>query len=444
MTTNKQTTLKKEVECNGIGLHSGKPVEMKLRPAPVDTGIVFVRTDLPGKPKVRAITENITGTLRATTLKENGAEVSTIEHLMAALAMKHVDNCFVEMSSIEPPVGDGSAQTFVEAIDKAEIEEQAADRAVYVVDKEFAYTNGDRYIKVEPYDGFKVSFTSINPHPLLGRQELVIEDKNDDFLKEIAPARTVAFEDEIAKMQKMGLGLGGNIDNVVVFGKDRILSKPRFDNELIRHKILDVIGDMYLLGPIKGHVIGMKSGHAFNDNISRQIANYRNEKAGKVTSTETKSKEVGSNQMITLDIHEIQNILPHRYPMLLVDRVVELDPMKRAVGIKNISFNEPQFMGHFPGNPIMPGVLLIEAMAQVGGVTLLYPQENRGKIAVFAKIDNVRFRRPVVPGDQLRTTAVITKIKGNMGIAHCEGTVDGEPACEGDFFFALMENKKQF
>ena len=346
------------------------------------------------------------------------------------------------MSSIEPPVGDGSAQTFVEAIQKAGKTEQAADRVVYAVDKEFTYTNGDRYIKVEPYDGFKISFTSINPHPLLGRQELVIEDKDDNFLKEIASARTVAFEDEIAKMQKMGLGLGGNLDNVVVFGKDKILSVPRFSNELIRHKILDVIGDMYLLGPIKGHVIGMKSGHAFNDNISRQIATYRNEKKSKAATDVASKSEVGSNHMITLDIHEIQKILPHRYPMLLVDRIVEIDPMHRAVGIKNISFNEPQFMGHFPGNPIMPGVLLIEAMAQVGGVTLLYPQENRGKIAVFAKIDNVRFRRPVVPGDQLRTTAVITKIKGTMGIAHCEGTVDGEPACEGDFFFALMENKK--
>ena len=146
--------------------------------------------------------------------------------------------------------------------------------------------------------------------------------------------------------------------------------------------------------------------------------------------------------MITLDIQEIQKILPHRYPMLLVDRVVELEPMKRAVGIKNITFNEPQFMGHFPGNPIMPGVLLIEAMAQVGGVTLLYPEENRGKIAVFGKIDKARFRRPIKPGDQLVTTAVITKIKGNMGVAHCEGTVDGEPACEGDFFFALAENKQ--
>ena len=271
-----------------------------------------------------------------------------------------------------------------------------------------------------------------------------VEDKDDMLLKEIASARTVAFEEEIEQLRKMGLGLGGTVDNVVVFTRDGgTLSKPRFKDELIRHKILDVIGDMYLLGPIHGHIICMKSGHAFNDNVSRQIDAYRRaheHHSGPVPHSD--KFKVRSKDMITLDIQEIQKILPHRYPMLLVDRIVELEPMKRAVGIKNITINEPQFMGHFPGNPIMPGVLLIEAMAQVGGVTLLYPQENRGKIAVFGKIDKVRFRRPIKPGDQLVTTAIITKIKGNMGVAHCEGTVDGEPACEGDFFFALAENKQ--
>jgi len=243
-------------------------------------------------------------------------------------------------------------------------------------------------------------------------------------------------------MQKMGLGLGGNLENVVVFGKDKLLSVPRFDNELIRHKILDVLGDLYLLGPIKAHIIAMKSGHAFNDNVAKQIDDYRQAEQSKMQKKVKYYTKVRSTNMIALDIREIQKILPHRYPMLLVDRILELEPMKRAVGIKNITMNESQFMGHFPGNPIMPGIMLIEAMAQVGGVALIYPQENRGKIAVFAKIDKVRFRRPITPGDQLVTTAIITKIKGNMGIAHCEGTVDGEPACEGEFFFALQDTKE--
>lgn len=444
MTIEKQHTLKQAASCDGIGLHSGKLVEMTLRPAPVDTGIVFVRTDLEGHPQVHAVASNITATTRATTLTENGASVTTIEHLMAALAILKIDNCYVEMSAAEPPVGDGSAQAFIDEIQKAGIQEQDGERQVYHVDRAFSYYDGDRSIVVLPYEGFRITFTSINPHPLLGTQVLDVEDKGDCFLKEVAAARTVAFEEEIAQLRKMGLGLGGNLDNVVVFGKDKVLSKLRFPDELIRHKILDVIGDMYLLGPIHAHIICMKSGHAFNDNVSRQIDEYRklHEYHPRHQASVQHKSEIRSKAMITLDIQEIQKILPHRYPMLLVDRIIELEPMKRAVGIKNITINEPQFIGHFPGNPIMPGVLLIEAMAQVGGVTLLYPEENRGKIAVFGKIDKVRFRRPIKPGDQLVTTAIITKIKGNMGVAHCEGTVDGEPACEGDFFFALAENKQ--
>ncbi len=444
MTIEKQHTLKQAASCDGIGLHSGKLVEMTLRPAPVDTGIVFVRTDLEGHPQVHAVASNITATTRATTLTENGASVTTIEHLMAALAILKIDNCYVEMSAAEPPVGDGSAQAFIDEIQKAGIQEQDGERQVYHVDRAFSHYDGDRSIVVLPYEGFRITFTSINPHPLLGTQVLDVEDKGDCFLKEVAAARTVAFEEEIAQLRKMGLGLGGNLDNVVVFGKDKVLSKLRFPDELIRHKILDVIGDMYLLGPIHAHIICMKSGHAFNDNVSRQIDEYRklHEYHPRHQASVQHKSEIRSKAMITLDIQEIQKILPHRYPMLLVDRIIELEPMKRAVGIKNITINEPQFIGHFPGNPIMPGVLLIEAMAQVGGVTLLYPEENRGKIAVFGKIDKVRFRRPIKPGDQLVTTAIITKIKGNMGVAHSEGTVDGEPACEGDFFFALAENKQ--
>jgi UDP-3-O-acyl N-acetylglucosamine deacetylase/beta-hydroxyacyl-ACP dehydratase FabZ len=442
MTAEKQHTLQGPVSCDGVGLHSGKLVRMTLKPAPADTGIIFIRTDLDGHPEVRASAELISATTRATTLTENGASVTTIEHVLAALAILKIDNCYIEMDSAEPPVGDGSAQGFIDPILKVGLKEQDRERVYYDIDHVFTHYDGDRSIAVLPYPGFRITFTSINPHPLLGTQVMDVEDKGDTFLREIAPARTVAFEEEIAQLRKMGLGLGGTVDNVVVFTKDGMLSKPRFQDELIRHKILDVLGDMYLLGPIHAHIICMKSGHAFNDNVSRQIVAYRKKQEHRNHHGQcTAANETRSENMITLDIQEIQKILPHRYPMLLVDRIVELEPMKRAVGIKNITFNEPQFMGHFPNNPIMPGVLLIEAMAQVGGVTLLYPEENRGKIAVFGKIDKVRFRRPIKPGDQLVTTAIITKIKGNMGVAHCEGTVDGEAACEGDFFFALAENK---
>ena len=427
----KQQTLAGEVTCNGIGLHSGKPVDLKLLPAPIDTGIVFIRVDLPDKPQIRAITANITSTTKATTLSENGAEVFTIEHVMAALAMTRVDNCFVEMSSPEPPVADGSAEVFVQAILKAGRLSQDKERKVYTVDKPFSFYDKDRYICVLPYDGYRITFTSINPHPMLGTQVFDLECREEQVLREIAPARTVAFVEELETLRKMGMGLGGTTENVVVFDANKILSVPRFKDELIRHKILDVIGDLYLLGAINAHVIAMKTGHAFNAAVAKQIAEYREDKV-----------KVRSENMITLDITEIQKVLPHRYPMLLVDRILELEPMKRAVGIKNISMNESQFMGHFPGNPIMPGIMLIEAMAQVGGVAMLYPQENRGKIAVFGKIDKVRFRRQVVPGDQLVTTAEVTKVRGSMGVINCQGRVDGELACEGEFFFAIVDPKE--
>ena len=270
-----QQTLAAPVSYSGIGLHSGKNVNMCMLPAEADTGIVFIRTDLPDKPEIAAKPANVSSTLKATTLSENGAEVFTVEHLMAALSMMGVDNCRIEMDSPEPPVTDGSSGVFADLILEAGRKTQAAPRKVYTLDRAFAVHQDDRYICVLPYDGYRISFTSINPHPLLGTQYYDIELTEENFLKEIATARTVAFMHEVEQMKKMGLGLGGNTDNVVVFDNTGILSETRFDNELIRHKILDVIGDLYLLGHIKAHVVAVKTGHAFNAELARQIENYR-------------------------------------------------------------------------------------------------------------------------------------------------------------------------
>lgn len=270
-----QQTLAAPVSYSGIGLHSGKNVNMCMLPAEVDTGIVFIRTDMPDKPEISAKPANVSSTLKATTLSENGAEVFTVEHLMAALSMMGVDNCRIEMDSPEPPVTDGSSGVFADLILEAGRKTQAAPRKVYALDRAFAVHQDDRYICVLPYDGYRISFTSINPHPLLGTQYYDIELTEENFLKEIATARTVAFMHEVEQMKKMGLGLGGNTDNVVVFDNTGILSETRFDNELIRHKILDVIGDLYLLGHIKAHVVAVKTGHAFNAELARQIENYR-------------------------------------------------------------------------------------------------------------------------------------------------------------------------
>ncbi len=270
-----QQTLAAPVSYSGIGLHSGKNVNMCMLPAEVDTGIVFIRTDLPDKPEISAKPANVSSTLKATTLSENGAEVFTVEHLMAALSMMGIDNCRIEMDSPEPPVTDGSSGVFADLILEAGRKIQDAPRKVYALDRAFAVHQDDRYICILPYDGYRISFTSINPHPLLGTQYYDIELTEDNFLKEIATARTVAFMHEVEQMKKMGLGLGGNTDNVVVFDNTGILSETRFDNELIRHKILDVIGDLYLLGHIKAHIVAVKTGHAFNAELARQIENYR-------------------------------------------------------------------------------------------------------------------------------------------------------------------------
>ena len=270
-----QHTIGKELSYSGIGLHSGKEVLMTLKPAAENTGIVFVRTDWPGCPQIRALAENVSSTVKATTLSENGAEVFTVEHLMGALAMMEIDNIVIEMSSPEPPVTDGSAKVFCELLEEAGIVEQEAERKVYAVDKAFSVYDNDRYITILPYDGYRISFTSINKHPLLGTQYFDVLLNKETFKKEIMAARTVAFTEELEMLKKLGLGLGGSLENVVVFDKDKILSEPRFEDELIRHKILDVIGDLYLLGPIKGHVIAVKTGHAFNSQIAKQIEAYR-------------------------------------------------------------------------------------------------------------------------------------------------------------------------
>lgn len=270
-----QHTIAREVSYEDIGLHSGKEVLMTLKPAEAGAGIVFVRTDLAGRPVIRAAVDNVSATVRATTLSANGAEVFTVEHLMSALAMLAIDNVIIEMSSPEPPVADGSAKVFVELIKQAGIAEQQAERSVYAVDRCFSVYDGDRFITVLPYDGFRVSFTSVNSHPLLGTQYMDLCLDLATYEKEIMPARTVAFTYELEMLRKMGLGLGGSLENVVVFSEDKLLSEPRFADELIRHKILDLVGDLYLLGPIKAHVIAVKTGHAFNAQIAKKIQSYR-------------------------------------------------------------------------------------------------------------------------------------------------------------------------
>ncbi len=274
MILQKQTTLETAVSYTGIGLHSGREVHAVLKPAPADTGIVFVRTDLPGQPMIHAKAENVTSTLRATTVEENGLRVFTIEHLMSAFHAHRIDNAFVELDSEEPPVADGASLVFFELMAKAGVRELEAERREVIIDKVYRIDDEatGRFVMVVPYDGFRVSFTSLNPHKLIGVQYEDFHIDEETYHKEIAPARTIAYEKEIAQLREMGLGLGGTLESVIVYNDDGWLNPLHFEDELVRHKILDVIGDLRLAGIIRGHVIAAASGHALNTQLAKKIA----------------------------------------------------------------------------------------------------------------------------------------------------------------------------
>ena len=271
----RQTTIKRDVTCFGIGLHSGKNVNMSLKPADPNTGITFVRTDLDERPSIQAVADNVTATVRSTTLEQNGVKVFTVEHVLSALHAHQIDNCIVELDAEEPPVMQGSAIDFFNLINIAGTVEQDAERHELIVDKIYRVddqtSNGRRFIIALPYDGFRVSFTSVNPHPLIGVQYFDLDVDKDSYAREIAPARTIAYENEIEALHKMGLGLGGSLESVIVYNDNGWLNDLLYPDELVRHKILDVIGDLRLTGIFKGHIIAVASGHALNTKLAKLL-----------------------------------------------------------------------------------------------------------------------------------------------------------------------------
>ena len=436
----KQKTIKKSVSLKGKGLHTAGEVELKFSPASIDSGVNFIRTDLPQKTLIKADISSlleIKRSPRRTSIGINDIEIHTIEHLMAALAGLSIDNILIEINNSEIPGLDGSALEFVKVLKEVGICEQDAPRRFISIKEPLIIEKEDTFIAINPDSSFRISYTLHYDNKHLNTEYLNLTINHDVFESQIAPARTFCLEEEVVGLKSMGLGKGADYENTLVVSKKGVLNnKLRFEDEFIRHKISDLIGDLYLLGrPIKGHIIAVKSGHPLNTNLIKRI----HQQLTKEELSGVKSV-YGVNTTGELDISTIMKILPHRYPFLLVDRILSLEKGKRAVGVKNVTVNEEFFVGHFPEKPIMPGVLIIEAMAQVGGVLMLSPEENRGKLAYFLAADKVKFRKTVVPGDQLRIEVDLVRSRPKAGQVKTRAFVDNKLVAESELTFALVES----
>lgn len=422
-----QRTIKKPFKYNGIGLHTGKQVKTEIKPAPVDNGIVFKRIDLDPPVEIPANVDHIheEEIRRNTTITKDGVDIHTVEHLLATASGLQVDNLIVEIDSDEPPEPkDGSCLPLVEAFNSVGFENQGVPARSFKVTSPIAHEEDDIELIALPHDGLRISFTIDYENPHIGTQYASFELNPEVFVNEIAPSRTFALMSDVELLKSEGLIKGGSLENAIVVNDNGLLNKEplRFDDEFVRHKILDIIGDLNLIGnPIEAHVIAVRSGHQSNLRFSKKI--------GEVIKQSRMAAVSGSEKY--WDINVIQEIMPHRYPFLLVDRILELEDKKRVVGLKNITINEPFFSGHFPGRPIMPAVLIIEAMAQVGGVLLLSSVDKPEKYLVyFIGIDKAKFRRPVVPGDQIRFELEMVSLKKRFckmkGVAYVDGKVVAE------------------
>ena len=403
-----QTTISKEHSFQGKGLHTGNNVTLTLKPAPPGSGIKFVRTDLSKPVEIPATINSVPGdadAYRKTTLSNGDASIHTVEHLLAACYGLGIDNMVIEIDADEPPVpSSGSYDAYVKVFKDIGIENQGAPCPVLEIDQPISYRDGDVEISAQPYNGFRISFTIQYPNKHIGTQYASFDIDPEVFEKEISPARTFVLTDDINELRSKGLIKGGTLENAIVFSEEGIVNDEplRFPDECVRHKMLDLIGDLSLIGqPIKGHINAVKSGHFSNLQFVRKLWDLREKQQRRAVA--------GNGEW---DIGMIQEIMPHRYPFLLVDRILELEDRKRVVGIKNVTINEPFFAGHFPGHPIMPAVLIIEAMAQVGGVMLLNTVDNpKRHLVYFTRIDKARFRKPVLPGDQVRFELELVALK---------------------------------
>jgi UDP-3-O-[3-hydroxymyristoyl] N-acetylglucosamine deacetylase/3-hydroxyacyl-[acyl-carrier-protein] dehydratase len=435
MSADAQHTLASAATLEGTSLHTGAKVTLTLKHAPDDHGFKFRRVDLPDQPFIDADAEKVQTVERATTLAEGSVKVHTVEHVLSALTGMGVDNAIIEMDANEPPIGDGSARPYLELIKKAGVVEQGVPRAVFEVTEPIHIeTKSGSLMTLVPDAGFRISCTQVGPE---GRftQFYSAEITPAIYEKEIASARTFVFYEDVKPLMDKGLIKGGSLENAVVVRGDSVLSKEpvRFKEEFARHKILDIIGDLALLGrPIKGHVIAVKPGHGPNAELTRAVAKLHSQRLAMIPAALTPK---GGDVM---DINDILKMLPHRYPFVMVDRIVATDGDKFCTGVKNVTINEWYFQGHFPGQPVMPGVLQVEAMAQVGSILLLRNPEYTGKIGYFMSADGVKFRKPVVPGDTLFIEVEVITRKRAVLKARGRCLVNNQVVSEAEMMFGVV------
>src|SRR5213083_2626859 len=432
-----QHTLGKAASFSGTALHTGEKVTLKLQPAPVDHGIKFKRKDLQDEPTIDARIENLKTVERATTIGEGSVRVHTVEHVLAALWAMGVDNAVVEMDANEPPIGDGSAQPYVDLIKKAGVTAQEEPRKSFDVREPMhVEAKTGALLVLLPDDKFRISCTQAGPNNQF-TQFLSLELTPSIFECEIAPARTFVYYEDVEPLMDKNLIKGGSLENAIVVRGEAVLSKEplRFADEFVRHKILDIIGDLALVGRrIRGHVVAVKPGHASNAELARSITREQTRRSAVATPRTIPSGDGG------LDTDEVMQILPHRFPFLLVDRIISFETETKCVGVKTVTINEPFFQGHFPGHPVMPGVMQVEAMAQVASILLFKLAKTTSRIGYFMSADEVKFRKPVLPGDTIFIHAELTKSRGErLAKAKCHCVVNDAIVSEAELMFTFLD-----